>query len=86
MENIHIIWKILGVTTVVSLIVFWRKRNAVWGGFIAGAIIGLIATLFFALKDGGFNWFFIGKVAMVGTMIGLIAELLGKVGDFLKKK
>ena len=80
------IWTILGIVTIVLLIVFWRKRNAVWGGLAIGVIIGLVTTAFFAFKGHGFNWHIIGKAAISGTIIGFIAELLGKVSDYLQRK
>lgn len=86
MENIAITWKILAIITVVLLIGFWRRRNAVWGGFTAGMVIGFIVAIVFVFQDKGFDWFIIGKAAILGTMVGFIAELLGKVADLLKRK
>jgi len=80
------IWKILGIIAIVLLIIFWRRRNAVWGGLILGIIVGLIVTIFFFFKDSGFNWYIIGKGAISGTMLGFIAELLGRASDFIKRK
>ena len=79
-------WTILGIITVVLLIVFWRKRNAVWGGLTIGIIIGFIVAIFYLFKESGFNWFIIGKGAILGAMAGFIAELLGKISNFIKKK
>ena len=80
------IWTIFGIITIVLLILFWRKRNAVWGGLTIGIIIGIIVALFYLFKENGFNWLIIGKGAIAGTMLGFVAELLGKVSDFIKKK
>jgi Na+/proline symporter len=80
------IWTILGIITIVLLILFWRKRNAVWGGLTIGIIIGIIVALFYLFKGNGFNWFVIGKGAIAGTMLGFVAELLGKISDLIKKK
>lgn len=80
------IWKILGIITAVLLIVFWRGRNAVWGGLALGIIIGLIVAIFFIFKGSGFDWFIIGKGAISGTLLGFMVELLGKVSDFIKKR
>ena len=79
-------WTILGIITAVSLIIFWRKRSAVWGGLTIGAIIGLIVTTIYLFKGSGFNWVIIGKGAVLGTMAGFIAELLGKISDLIKKR
>ncbi|MBT9169204.1 MAG: hypothetical protein DDT19_02558 [Syntrophomonadaceae bacterium] len=40
------IWTILGVATVILLAVYWGNRNAVWGGFTMGIIVGLVIALF----------------------------------------
>jgi len=76
------LWTFLGIASIILLaIYFWRGRNAVWGGFTAGIIIGFIIALF-----SGFNWYIVGKGAILGTMIGFVAELLGMLSDFLKRK
>ena len=80
------IWKILGAISVILLIIFWRKRNAVWGGLTLGVITGFIAAVYFFLWGSGFDRYLIGKFAVVGTLLGSIAELLGKVSDHLKKR
>lgn len=85
MVNFHI-WTIFGVISIVLLIIFWRKRNAVWGGLTLGISVGFIIAIFYLLKGTGFNWFIIGKAAVLGTMLGFVAELLGKVSDFSKKR
>lgn len=79
-------WVISGVVMVILLIIFWRKRSAVWGGFTAGIIIGIIIALFYLLKGNIFDWFIIGKSAIVGTILGFIAELFGMISDFVRKK
>ena len=79
-------WTVLGIITAVSFIIFWRKRSAVWGGLTIGAIIGLIVTTIYLFKGSGFNWVIIGKGAVLGTMAGFIAELLGKISDLIKKR
>ena len=73
------IYKILGIITLILLIIYWGKRNAVWGGFTIGIIVSLVVILF-----SGFDWYFIGKGAVLGTIIGFGAELLGKVSDKMK--
>ncbi|HIH10758.1 TPA: hypothetical protein HA241_01050 [Candidatus Woesearchaeota archaeon] len=73
------IWAILAVVTVILLVIYWR-RSAVWGGLTAGIIIGLAITLF-----SGFDWYVVGKGAIIGTMIGFGAELLGEVSDKMRK-
>lgn len=79
MENI--IWTILGIATPILLVVYWGRRNAVWGGFTIGVIVGLLIALF-----SEFDWYIIGKGAVSGTIIGFGAELLGKISDRIRNK
>ena len=76
------IWIILGVASVILLVFYWNRRNAVWGGLTIGAIIGFAVAIF----GSGFNWYTIGKIAIVGVMLGFGAELLGLLSDYLKKR
>jgi len=80
------IWIVLGIITVILLIIYWKKRNAVWGGLTIGIILGLIVAIFYFFKGNEFSWFIIGKGAILGTMIGFVVELLGKTSSFFKKK
>jgi len=80
------IWIVLGIITVILLAVFWKIRNAVWGGLTLGIIIGFILAVFFLLNGSGFDWYIIGKIAISGTILGFIAELLGKFSDFIENK
>lgn len=79
-------WTIFGAVAVVLLIIFWRKRNAVWGGLVVGVTIGIIVAFFYLLKGNSFDWFILGKGAIVGIIIGFIVELLGKISDEIRKK
>lgn len=74
-------WTILGILAVVLLIYYWNSRNAVWGGFTFGIIIGLVLFIF----KGNFV-IVVGKSAVVGTLLGFLAELLGMLSDYLKRK
>ena len=80
-----IIWIILGVFSIILLFVFWKKRNAVWGGFTAGIILSLLVFVLFGILGKGFNWFLIIKITILGILLGFIAEILGKASDYLKK-
>jgi uncharacterized membrane protein len=76
------LWTFLGIASIILLaIYFWRRQNAVWGGFTTGIIIGFIIALF-----SEFRWYIVGRGAILGTMIGFVAELLGMLSDFLKRK
>jgi len=83
---IFTIWKILGIIALVLLIIFWRKRGAIWGGMTLGVVAGLIVAVVFVFKGDGFDWRVIGKGAILGTFAGLVADLIGKVSDLLKNK
>jgi len=85
MTDFHI-WTILGIIAIILLIIFWQKRNAVWGGLTIGIIIGFMVTVFYLFKKGEFNWFIIGEGAILGTILGFIVELLGKVSDFVRTR
>lgn len=78
MDNINI-WTILTGVAVILLLIYWRMRNAVWGGLTAGIVVGLVILL---LSD--FNGYIIVKSAALGTIIGFCAELLGRVSDKIK--
>jgi len=80
------IWTILGVITIILLIIFWNKKGAVWGGLTIGVIVGFIVVIFYLLKGNGFNWAFIGKGAVLGTIAGFFSELLGKISNSIKKR
>lgn len=72
------IWTIVSV---ILLAIYWRGKNAVWGGFTIGIIIGSVLALF-----NGFDWGFIGKGAVSGILIGFGSELLGKVSDMVRDR
>ncbi len=74
------IWVILGIISLVLLTIYWKNRNAVWGGLTAGIIIALIIALVFLFKGNGFNWYVLIKGAIIGTIAGVLAELLGVLG------
>ena len=79
------IWIILGILTIILLIVFWKKKSAVWGGFTIGIFLGFLVVLFFVfIKGSGFDWSIIGKGAIAGTLLGFIMEIFGKISDFFR--
>ncbi len=76
-------WVILVVVAAISLIIFFmRGPNAVWGGATGGLTIGIVV----ALVSRGFNWSVIWKGIVVGTLLGVAAELIGGLAKRLKKK
>jgi len=73
-------WKVLGVIAAILLIINFRKgQNSVWGGLSLGIIIGFIIAIVLAFMGKGFNWFVILKTITIGTIVGFLADLLGKV-------
>jgi ElaB/YqjD/DUF883 family membrane-anchored ribosome-binding protein len=59
---------------------FFRGQNAVWGGATIGAIIGVVIAIF----RPGFDWETVGQSAVIGAFIGLLAEILGAIGDRMR--
>jgi hypothetical protein len=72
-------WTALAIISGVLLVIFWRSRNAVWGGLTLGIIIGLVIAGVYAFGGHGFQWFTVGKGAIIGVLAGVGAELLGIV-------
>lgn len=70
---------ILTIISGVSLLLFIKGPNAVWGGATFGAIIGIIVGLVLGNFSNGLMWGF-----SVGTLLGVGAELLGKLSDRLR--
>ena len=79
-------WMIFGLVSVIILIIFWKNKNAVWGGLIAGFIVGSIIALVYLFKGIGFDWYWLGKGCTVGVTIGAVAELLGMIGEKISKE
>ncbi len=69
------IWIILGIVAVIFLAIFWRSRNAVWGGFTLGVIVGAIISVISAINGNHFHWSTIMKSAIVACLIGVAVEL-----------
>ena len=80
-------WDILAVVAIILLIIYLpRWRNAVWGGATLGIILSLIIAIISTVSGRGFYWSVIVKGVVLGTALGLMAELLGLFSDFLKRK
>ncbi len=80
---INNIWLLLTILSILLLIKFFHKRNAVWGGLTSGIIIYLLIVVF---SKNEFDWYIIWHYSVIGTIIGFMAEMLGKLSDYLKKK
>lgn len=79
------IWKVLGIISIPLLIIYWRVKGAVWGGLTIGLFIGFIVAIFLYFQGTGFSWYIIGKGAILGIMVGFIAELLPKIAKRILK-
>ena len=71
---------IMVIVAGVLLLVFWRGRNAVWGGATIGAIVGLILAI---VKE---DWSLLALSFAIGTFVELGAEGLGRLSDRLKHR
>ena len=58
----------------------WDERSAIWGGATAGFFIGLVIGLIRGNLSGT-----IFKAIVIGGILGLFDEFLGKLGDYLRK-
>ena len=63
------IWIVLVIASVILLIIYRGSRNAVWGGFNLGIIIGIIIAVFYLFKGNDFDWIIIGKGMISGIII-----------------
>ncbi|MDP3729687.1 MAG: hypothetical protein Q8R26_02985 [bacterium] len=82
----NLYWIVFSIIAGILLFLYWHTKNAVWGGLTIGLIIGLL-FLFYSFFNGSvLNWYVVGKGAIIGTLVGFGAELLGKFSDFLKNK
>lgn len=75
------IWGILSAVVGVALVAYWGSRNAVWGTATLGALVGLII----AVVQSGFDWATVGKGFVVGALVGLAFEWLGRIGTKLAR-
>lgn len=80
------IWTVLGVISIVLLVISWKKRNAIWGGLTLGILVGLIIILVKYFTGSVLNWIVVVKSAVVGSLIGFVAEVLSILAGRLKKR
>lgn len=74
------IWTILGSIGIILLLVYFKTKNAVWGGFTLGLIVGIVIAI---IRSDNL---YIVKTAIVGTILGFIAELLGILSNRIKNR
>ena len=78
------IWILIVISNAILLLIFWRGRNAVWGGLALGLTTGIILAIFFTFKSSFFDWHIVLKGAILGTISGFIAELMRLVAEHIK--
>lgn len=64
-------WMALEILAGVSLVVFWHRRNAVWGGLTLGLIVGIIWAL--VARQG---WEILLQTTSVAVLAGAAFEIL----------
>ncbi|SHG89476.1 hypothetical protein [Flavobacterium johnsoniae] len=79
-------WKILGMISLIGLIIFWKKRNAVWGGFTLGLIVGVIVSFVNFTIGKSFQFKIIGKGIIIGILFGIIVEFLGMISKKISSR
>jgi hypothetical protein len=77
-------WHILIGISAIALYYFWQGVNAVWGGGSLGLIGGLIGAAYVAFLGKGFQWPIVGKGIVIGVLLGVVAELLGRLSAFMR--
>jgi len=71
-------WSVLTIIATASLVISFSKgRNAIWGGATAGLLIALVV----ALTRSPFDWSIILKGVVIGVLVGVAAETLGRLSD-----
>lgn len=62
-------WETIYLLAILVLLVFWRGPNPVWGGCVAGTVIGLIlATAQHFMARHGFYWPPVFRTAAIFTI------------------
>lgn len=84
MEMGTIWWILAAVAAILLAIYFFNGRNAIWGGMTSGLLIGAAVAAFFMVRGDGFDLSLIGKGAVVGTLVGFVAELIGRAPPRLR--
>lgn len=80
------VWIVLGLISVLSLILtFFGRKNAIWGGLTIGVVAGFIIAFIYLIRGNPFNWLMVEKATIIGTLSGVIFEILGALSDYLKK-
>ncbi|MEO7444591.1 MAG: hypothetical protein ABIU55_03780 [Ferruginibacter sp.] len=79
------VWLILGIISIIALLSsFAIGKNSIWGSMTVAVIIGLVIALVYVFKGESFHWTIIKKAAIVGTLSGVLFEIIARVSG--KKK
>jgi hypothetical protein len=79
-------WLVLAGIALISLILFFRGPNAVWGGLTLGTLVGFLLAMIAFIRAGQFPWSTVGKSIMVGILLGLAAEIVGRLANRAKAR
>jgi len=71
---------ILAIIAGVLLLLHWKGPNAVWGGALLGAIVGLVI----ALING--NWGLMALSFAYGTFAGTVFEWIGRIANKFRNR
>ncbi|MDD5454899.1 MAG: hypothetical protein PHW62_05335 [Candidatus Ratteibacteria bacterium] len=86
MISTNVIWIVLTIISAISLILYWKGPNSIWGGLTLGVVVGFIWNIVSAIQGDGFHWSIIGKCVVVGVLLGVVADWLGRFSDYMRKK
>lgn len=79
-------WIILSILAGLLLIIYFHGNNAVWGGLTVGAVVGTILIIISVFSESGFDINFLGETMVIGTFVGYLFELTGKLIKKIKAK
>lgn len=65
-------WQYLAIIAAITLLAFWKRRSAAFGGMTLGAVIGFVVAIF---SHESFSWYVVGKGMVIGTLFGGLLEL-----------
>ncbi len=64
------LWWILCGVAIVTLLLHWGSRNAVWGAATLGLVIGVVVAVF----GDGFDWWTVAKSVVIAVAVGTVIE------------
>jgi CHASE2 domain-containing sensor protein len=73
------VWETIYLLALTALLVFWRLPNPVWGGCVAGALIGMILSGAEFVAGHGFHWFPVFRSAAIFTVAVGVWEIIERL-------